>query len=198
MRRSEKSSPAANGISLTSTRFSRLSLVEPFKARVTFAESHADLAPVKSYPAVNVYNPYCIETFVYHLSLKSNKIMSSSSIPKQTKAWIVANPPQAEIKPDTFELVTRDIPELKDGEVLVKVSHLSNDPAQRGWIQKDADEHRLYVPPIRAGEVMRSGGLGKVVASKSSKFSEGDEVQAQVCWNEYAVLNESAIAGKAV
>lgn len=124
--------------------------------------------------------------------------MSSSSIPKQTKAWIVANPPQAEIKPDTFELVTRDIPELKDGEVLIKVQHLSNDPAQRGWIQKDADEHRLYVPPIRAGEVMRSGGLGKVVASKSSKFSEGDEVQAQVGWSEYSVQNESAIAGKAV
>jgi NADPH-dependent curcumin reductase CurA len=45
---------------------------------------------------------------------------------------------------------------------------------------------------------MRSGGLGKVVASKSSKFAVGDEVQASVGWTEYSVQHESAIAGKAV
>ncbi len=38
---------------------------------------------------------------------------------------------------NTFKLVEQNLDELKDGEVLVKTTYLSNDPAQRGWIEKD-------------------------------------------------------------
>lgn len=61
------------------------------------------------------------------------------SVPKEQNVWIVNENPAAEVQPDTFKLVTKPIPELKDGEVLVKVEFISNDPAQRGWIQKGAD-----------------------------------------------------------
>lgn len=61
------------------------------------------------------------------------------SLPTKQHIWIVSNPPSAEIQSDTFTLETRDLPELKDGELLVQIEYISNDPAQRGWIQKDAD-----------------------------------------------------------
>ncbi|KAK3690801.1 quinone oxidoreductase [Vermiconidia calcicola] len=88
----------------------------------------------------------------------------------------------------TFKLVETDLPEPKDDEVLVKLTYLSNDPAQRGWISKDADPDRLYVPPVKEGSPMNARGLAEVVESKSSSFKKGDTVIASTGWSEYAVL----------
>jgi NADPH-dependent curcumin reductase CurA len=40
---------------------------------------------------------------------------------------------------------------------------LSLDPAMRGWM----NEGKSYIPPVGIGEVMRAGGVGKVIASKN-------------------------------
>ena len=61
------------------------------------------------------------------------------SAPKTTRAWILSNPPTDMPDENTFKLVEQDLPELKDGEVLVKTTYLSNDPAQRGSMQKGVD-----------------------------------------------------------
>lgn len=37
---------------------------------------------------------------------------------------------------NTFKLEEKSLPELKDDQVLLKAHYLSNDPAQRGWIQE--------------------------------------------------------------
>jgi hypothetical protein len=62
-----------------------------------------------------------------------------SSIPTETKVHILANPPVGPLKSDTFKLTTRPLPELKDGQVLVKMVAWSNDPAQRTWMDGDTD-----------------------------------------------------------
>jgi NADPH-dependent curcumin reductase CurA len=59
------------------------------------------------------------------------------SAPKTTRAWVLSNPPTDMPDENTFKLVEQKLEELKDGEVLVKTTYLSNDPAQRGWIEKD-------------------------------------------------------------
>lgn len=64
------------------------------------------------------------------------------SIPSETKVYILNEPPSGAIKPDTFKIETQPLPkdsELKDGELLLKTIALSNDPAQRTWMQKDVD-----------------------------------------------------------
>lgn len=64
-------------------------------------------------------------------------------IPTQSKAWVLHNKPDKDIDfssgPNaTFAFKTLDIPQiLPEDSVLVKTIFLSNDPAQRGWIQKD-------------------------------------------------------------
>jgi len=71
-----------------------------------------------------------------------------------------------------------------DGEVLVKTLYLSLDPAMRGWM----NEGKSYVPPVQIGEVMRAGGVGRVLASRHPAFIEGDHVYGALGIQEYATL----------
>jgi NADPH-dependent curcumin reductase CurA len=61
------------------------------------------------------------------------------------------------------------------------VLYLSLDPAMRGWM----NEGKSYIPPVGIGEVMRAGGIGKVVASTSPKFAVGDFVSGGTGVQQY-------------
>ena len=73
--------------------------------------------------------------------------------------------------------------DLAEGEILVKVVYLSLDPAMRGWM----NEGKSYIPPVGIGEVMRAGGIGKVVASTSPKFAVGNFVSGGTGVQQYWV-----------
>lgn len=110
-----------------------------------------------------------------------------------TRQWQLAHKPrdqpQLEGPEQTFKLVENvQLPELKDDELLVKLLCLSNDPAQRGWIDPDIAEDRLYVPPVKLGAPMSARGLAEVVESKSSTYKKGDTVLASTGWSELAVV----------
>jgi NADPH-dependent curcumin reductase CurA len=98
--------------------------------------------------------------------------------------------PVGMVKREDFEFVkAAPVPEPADGEVLVKVLYLSLDPAMRGWM----NEGKSYVPPVGIGEVMRAGGVGKVVASKDPKFAVGDHVVGMTGVQDYAVLKAKGL-----
>jgi NADPH-dependent curcumin reductase CurA len=84
----------------------------------------------------------------------------------------------------SWEATEEAVPTPGDGEVLVKVSHLSLDPAMRGWM----NDVRSYIPPVGIGEVMRAGGVGTVVESRDPRFPEGAHVSGFPGIQEYAVL----------
>ena len=86
---------------------------------------------------------------------------------------------------DTWKLVETNIPEPGDGEFLIQCEYVSLDPAMRGWL----DDRRSYIPPVQIDEVMRAGGVGKVIASKHPDFSEGDFVYGQTGVQQYVVTN---------
>jgi NADPH-dependent curcumin reductase CurA len=62
--------------------------------------------------------------------------------------------------------------ELAEGEVRVRVTAISLDPAMRGWM----NEGRSYIPPVGLGEVMRAGGVGVVEASRHPAWAVGEAV----------------------
>jgi NADPH-dependent curcumin reductase CurA len=76
-----------------------------------------------------------------------------------------------------------------EGEILVKVSHVSLDPAMRGWM----NEGRSYIAPVAIGEVMRAGGAGRVVASKNPAFREGDAVAGNFGVQQYAISDGKGV-----
>lgn len=85
-----------------------------------------------------------------------------------------------------FRLITKDLPSLKDEQVLLKPLYLSNDPAQRMWIK---ESKRSYVDPVAIGEPMRARGIAEVVDSKAANFKQGQLVTATVNWTEYCVFD---------
>lgn len=80
--------------------------------------------------------------------------------------------PEGLPKKTDWNIVETDIPLPGDGEILVQIIYISLDPAMRGWMSAA----RSYVPPVRIGQVMRAGTLGKVIESKNPKFKTGDFV----------------------
>ncbi|KAJ3788509.1 hypothetical protein GGU10DRAFT_262774 [Lentinula aff. detonsa] len=89
----------------------------------------------------------------------------------------------------TFEIKEMELPELQDNQLLVQTIFISNDPAQRGWIQKDQNSDRAYLPPILPGDRMRAASVAKVLKSTSSSFKEGTLVQCYGGWAEQLVVN---------
>jgi len=94
--------------------------------------------------------------------------------------------PEGLVKREDFELHQQTVPELKDGEFLVRVLYLSMDPTNRVWMS----DIPQYMPPVAIGEVMRALGMGRVVASKSPHYAEGDLVQGLLGWQDYAVIDD--------
>ncbi|MEN3367626.1 MAG: hypothetical protein V7606_4900 [Burkholderiales bacterium] len=75
-------------------------------------------------------------------------------------------------KPTDWNITSEPVREISEGEILVKVLYLSLDPAMRGWM----NEGKSYIRPVAIDEVMRAGGIGKVIASKSPAYAVGDHV----------------------
>jgi NADPH-dependent curcumin reductase CurA len=110
--------------------------------------------------------------------------------PTSSKQWVLTRRP-ADLPTyggeDTdFKLVTRDIPSLKDDQVLVKLLYLSNDPAQRVWAKGG---ERSYTEPVQIDGPMYAGGIGEVVDSKAENFKVGSLVRGRLDWTEYHVMN---------
>ena len=81
-----------------------------------------------------------------------------------------------------WEFTSEDVPAPGAGQFTVAVSHLSIDPAMRGWMNAT----RSYVPPVEIGEVMRAGGAGRVIASEHPGFAVGEAVSGMFGVQEYA------------
>ncbi|MFZ3322662.1 MAG: NADP-dependent oxidoreductase [Usitatibacter sp.] len=79
--------------------------------------------------------------------------------------------------------------EPADGQVLVKISHISLDPAMRGWM----NEGKSYIRPVDIGEVMRAGGVGEVIASKHPGFAVGDAVGGNFGVQLYAISDSKGV-----
>jgi NADPH-dependent curcumin reductase CurA len=90
---------------------------------------------------------------------------------------------------DTWTMTDEPIGDPGADEVAVQVLYLSLDPAMRAWL----DEGPSYIPAVEVGAVMRAIGLGRVTASGSADFAEGDVVSGLFGIQEHAVLPGKAL-----
>ena len=101
------------------------------------------------------------------------------------RQWRLAARPEGMVGDEHFRWVEEPAPEVTaDGQVLVRTLYLSCDPTQRGWMARDT-----YLPAVAIGEVMRSFGVGRVLESRHPAYAEGQLVQGQLGWQDYALLD---------
>jgi NADPH-dependent curcumin reductase CurA len=84
-------------------------------------------------------------------------------------------------KDSDWQYASAPLAGLEDGEIRIKTLYLSLDPAMRGWM----NEGKSYIRPVAIDEVMRAGGVGVVVASKSPQFAVGDTVTGGIGVQRY-------------
>ncbi len=90
---------------------------------------------------------------------------------------------------EDWACVEEPVPEPADGQLLVRVTHISLDPAMRDWM----GEGSSYAP-IALGDVMRAAAVGRVVASRNGAFSPGDHVTGVFGVQDYALSDDSGTA----
>ena len=103
------------------------------------------------------------------------------------KAYKLTKRPTGEFTDDCFEAVELETPELREGDFLVKQTHMSLDPAMRTWVQDNEDS---YIEPVRPGDIMRSYGVGEVVESRNPDYPVGARVVGITGWAEYTLGGE--------
>jgi NADPH-dependent curcumin reductase CurA len=84
--------------------------------------------------------------------------------------------------PEVWAHTEEPVGEPAEGRFLVRVTHVSLDPAMRGWM----NDVRSYVPPVGLNEVMRALCGGEVIASRHPGFAVGDAVTGTFGAQEYA------------
>ncbi len=106
------------------------------------------------------------------------------------KQILLASRPEGEPTLANFKLHETAVPEIGDGQVLVRHHYLSLDPYMRGRM----NEGKSYAEPQPLNEVMVGGTVGEVMASRNPKFEVGDSVVGRGGWQQYSVADASDVA----
>ncbi len=104
---------------------------------------------------------------------------------EQNRRLVLAKRPSGLVDESTVRLESEAVPDIADGEALVRVRYLSIDPTIRTWM----DDIPSYLPPIEIGEVIRSGGVGEVIDSRSEAYTPGQLLFGMTGWQDYVVVD---------
>ena len=96
---------------------------------------------------------------------------------------VLAARPQGQVQPGDFRLESVALPDVKEGQVLVRNHYLSLDPYMRGRME----EAKSYAAPQALNETMIGATVGVVLESKNPKFTPGDVVAGMLGWAEMGV-----------
>jgi len=97
--------------------------------------------------------------------------------------------PEGLAKTEDFELKVVDIPDLQQGEFLVKTEYISLDPAMRGWMNAGT----TYMPGVSLGAVMRGFSTGQIIKSNNDQYPVGDYVSGLFGVQEYAISDGKGV-----
>ena len=124
---------------------------------------------------------------LFDLLIYKNFIGGGVKMSVTNTKWVLKERPQGLVKNENFKLIKEELRDIQDGEVLIENQYLSFDPTQRMWLT----DLPGYLPPVQIDEVVRSGGIGKIVESKNENFSKGDLVSGIVGWQTHHIPSEN-------
>ncbi|MFK7843266.1 MAG: NADP-dependent oxidoreductase [Sphingorhabdus sp.] len=93
---------------------------------------------------------------------------------------VLASVPKGELKESHFELQSVPMPDLQEGEVLVKTLYMSLDAANRAWMRGPS-----YRDAVVEGDIMPTFAIGRVVQSREESVTVGSVVETEGGWTDY-------------
>lgn len=91
--------------------------------------------------------------------------------------------------PADFGMTETTVPDIQDGQFLVRNLYFSLEAAIRAWLSGK----KTYFDPIPIGGVIRGPSVGRVVASKNANFKIGDIAWGLNHWEDYSVMDDNTI-----
>lgn len=107
---------------------------------------------------------------------------------KSTQIRLAARP-VGEPDDSCFETTVSELPDLEDGQVLLRTVYLSLDPYMRGRMSAA----KSYAAPVEVGDVMIGGTVCEVVESRADDLPAGSMVLSYSGWQSHAVAPASAV-----
>jgi NADPH-dependent curcumin reductase CurA len=104
-------------------------------------------------------------------------------IPETYRRMVLAARPRGPVAPENFRLETLAVPELADGQVLIRNHYLSLDPYMRGRMSAA----KSYASSQQIDDTMIGGTVGQVLASRSTYYQPGEFVGGMLGWSEMGV-----------
>jgi NADPH-dependent curcumin reductase CurA len=103
---------------------------------------------------------------------------------------VLRSRPHGLLRHEDVELIDLPMPEPPEGGFVVEVDWIGIDATVRSWL----NEGEGYFPAVEIGEVVRSSGSGRVIATDSPNFREGDVVTALTGWQRYVALPDDILS----
>lgn len=100
-----------------------------------------------------------------------------------TRRIVLAERPKGMPDSSTFATVDVTLPELEEGQILVRTLYASVDPYMRGRM----NDAKSYVPPFAVGEAISGGVVAEVVETRHEKWAVGDVVMGELPWQLHSV-----------
>jgi NADPH-dependent curcumin reductase CurA len=107
------------------------------------------------------------------------------SLPVAAREIQLASRPVGRPAPENFRLAESPLPELGEGQILVRNLYMSVDPYMRGRM----NDVKSYSAPFALDAALDVGAVGEVIASRSGRHKEGDVVVHSLGWRDYAVVD---------
>ena len=101
----------------------------------------------------------------------------------------LASRPSGWVTADNFTLSEEAVPDVGQGQLLVRNLFMSVDPYMRGRMNKA----KSYVPSFQVGEVLQAGVVGEVIASSNQDYAEGDFVTGMLGWENYSLSDGTGL-----
>ena len=111
---------------------------------------------------------------------------TSPALPATQRRIVLARRPEGLVTADDFVVEDAPLPELAEGEALMRTVYLSMDVAVRTWLNRGEG----YLPAVEIGEVVRGSGIGRIVATRCEAYEIGDLVYSMPGWQEYGVVRD--------
>jgi len=108
------------------------------------------------------------------------------------RQWLLARRPEGRLALSDFEYRATPftLPGLTPGQILLRNRLFRFSPAMRGWMKATAQN----VPPMAIGQPVLGNTAAEVIASRSPDYPVGSIVSTLTSWQDYQVLDPSAVA----